>query len=753
MNTLYLEKISQFDHTAAPVTVSIPLAKGKLADPSRLVIRDGDVTLPVQRRALATWEDSSVKWLLIHFQPDLLGNQDKTLHFEIVETATDVPPDVSVAITETPSGVEVNTGTLSFLVPNDGFLPISNVTLDGKTLWGERPLKGFTLRYDGQEVSTASGPIELEVEEAGPMRAVILVRGVHRRADGSGYLGLRGRITAYANKPYLEVEHQFIHAEEEAELSLEGLHLEFRPEPDGTPHLTLGGAGSWGNTVIQQADIPLEMALTTETMLYQQNEHFIDSFYGDFWADWRDESAGLTLSIYQAHQNFPKKLRVQADGITCSLYPNDVPPSPLLQGMAKTHRIQLHFCPADTPIQGCSVLSMRFQLPERPTLSRSWLRDNNPWVAPLFPDNVPDRLLTLLNQLHDGRPKALGMFHFGDAPDAGYTHGGRGQGQVVWVNSEYDRPHACALYYGLTGQRHVLDSGLVSARHWLDVDLCHYSPDPLVHGGLKIHTKYHVTGGVTASHEWTEGLLDYYFLTGRREGLEAARSVAENIVRHMARPKMRTAGGTSARECGWALRAMVGMWLGTGEERWKTEAKRLIDLFVDWYGEYDAILAPYAGAPRETSYFMPREIFMISVAISSVARYLLIEEDERVEKLIVETVDDMIENGLAPDGITYYKEVPSLRRTAPTPHFLEAVTWAYRITGDERYLKVGARQFAALTSQSYAAMPRAKYADESGALISGEGRACNFADKYVALLFYAGVAAPLGFLDWYEYPF
>ena len=144
---------------------------------------------------------------------------------------------------------------------------------------------------------------------------------------------------------------------------------------------------------------------------------------------------------------------------------------------------------------------------------------------------------------------------------------------------------------------------------------------------------------------------------------------------------------------------------------------------------------------------------MISIAISSVARYLLIEEDERVKKLIVETVDDIIEHGLAPDGITYYKELPSLRRTAPTPHFLEAVTWAYRITGDERYLKVGARQFAALASQSFATMPRAKYADESGALISGEGRACNFADKYVALLFYAGVAAPLGFLDWYEYPF
>ena len=76
-----------------------------------------------------------------------------------------------------------------------------------------------------------------------------------------------------------------------------------------------------------------------------------------------------------------------------------------------------------------------------------------------------------------------------------------------------------------------------------------------------LNNRYHVTGGVTPSHEWTEGLLDYYSYTGRREGLEGARSVAENILRHMAQPRMREPGASSVREGGWALRAMVGMWL------------------------------------------------------------------------------------------------------------------------------------------------------------------------------------------------
>ena len=71
MNTLYFEKISQFDRPAEPVTVSIPFARGTLDDPRKLVIRDGPAPLAVQPRALAHWEDGSVKWLLVHLQPDL----------------------------------------------------------------------------------------------------------------------------------------------------------------------------------------------------------------------------------------------------------------------------------------------------------------------------------------------------------------------------------------------------------------------------------------------------------------------------------------------------------------------------------------------------------------------------------------------------------------------------------------------------------------------------------------------------------
>ena len=107
MNTLYFEKISRFDRQAEPVTVSIPFTQGKLTDPPALVIRDGDIVLSSQRRVLATWPDGSVKWLLVHLQPDLLGNADKTLRFDVADDAPEIKPQATVKVTETPDGIEV----------------------------------------------------------------------------------------------------------------------------------------------------------------------------------------------------------------------------------------------------------------------------------------------------------------------------------------------------------------------------------------------------------------------------------------------------------------------------------------------------------------------------------------------------------------------------------------------------------------------------------------------------------------------
>lgn len=741
--TLHFPKLSRFDRVREPVTFSVPCAQGVLMDVRHLCLYDGPAQLPVQSRALGHWPDGSIRWALVHFQPDLPGNAAKDFALSIDPRASQPEPEQAVRVQEDARGAwEIDTGTALLRIGAEG--------LDSLQRKGCAAYSGFVrgMQLEWQTDPMAYGPqIEKrETVEAGPLRVVIALRGAHAGGPNGADLAYAGLITAYAGKPYVEVEHQFAYQGDEPDIHLTRLRASLRPS--GLPEkrqVTLG-EGFYA-TRMQTADDQVAMVIDAETLLYQANEHFTESFYGDFWADHRTAAGGLAVSVYQAHQHYPKGLKADRQGIEVELYPQGQEPARILQGMGKTHRLLLHAHDGHLDLEAVSARSLQFQLPDVPTLPRSWYRDHNPWGLDFFPDRVPGRLLSRCNDLHAARPQALGMMHFGDAPDAGYTDQGRGGGETVWVNNEYDRPHMSLLFYGLTGQRRMLDSALVCARHWLDVDFCRHHPDPLIRGGLKIHTAYHGTGAVVPSHEWTEGLLDYYCLTGRREGLEAAEAIGRNVMRHMQQPRMRTPGAAAVREGGWALRAMLGLFQGTGDAVWKQEATRLATMFADWHAAYGALLAPY------TSHTLPRVPFMISITVNSLARYLLVDEDARVKRLIADVVDDLLEHTLGPDGITYYKELPSLQHTAPTPHFLEALTHAFHVTGNEKYLQIGARQFAALMAQDLERRPSAKFVDAGGAVIAGRGGGRQFADRYSSLLLFAAAATPRGFLDWYEYPY
>lgn len=745
MSTLYFEKISRFDRPAEPVTVSIPFAPGALGDPACLVIFDRRRPLAAQRRVLARWPDGSVKWLLVHCQPDLPGNRGHELGFAVVPA----PPAVDIArpvtVTAAPEALLVDTGALSFRLPRHGFLPLAGAVTAAGRAWPEDAFDGFRIRCSGADAGTAGAAVTLEIEEAGPLRAVILLHGRHRRADGEPGLAFRGRVTAFAGKPWVECEYQFVHDRPEEELALEEIRLAFRPGPSAEPTVALG-EGHY-RTVVSAGRGPLAQLLDAQTILSQAYEHAPECFYGDFWAAWRDAAGGLVLTVHQAHQHFPKKLAADPAGLTCHLYPPEAPPARLLRGMARTQRLFLHFHGPEATGEELAARSLQFQLPDRPALDPAWVRRNNPWGEEgLFPEKIPARLYTYFNRLFDRRPGGLGLFHFGDAPDAVYTAQGRGGGAQVWVNNEYDHPHAATLYYFLTGQRRVLESALASARHWLDVDLCHFSPDPLAHGGLRTHARHHA-GGVDPSHQWTEGLLDYYFLTGRAEALAAARGVGENILGHLRRPEFGRPGQLSTRVGGWALRALAALARDTGEPRWREAAGEIVDLFAAWQREQGGLLAPY------TSHSMPRVPFMIALTANSLARAGAAAGRPDVGELVLAVARDLEENCLGPDGIFIYKELPSLRRSAPTPHVLETLTHAWRFSGEERFLRLAVRQFAAMIGEPASAAARSgKRAVEENAVVFAEGRACLFAQNYVPVLLFAAAAAAAGRLDWYDYP-
>lgn len=501
------------------------------------------------------------------------------------------------------------------------------------------------------------------------------------------------------------------------------------------------GEGYYQTEVVTD-DESLSHRLDRETILNQSNEHAEEVFYGDYWLDHTTDRVGLTASLYQAHQNFPKGLEGDTDGATLWLVPPEGEPLTWRRGVAKTHRWQLFFHPSGTDREQISHRSLQFQFPDVPALPPGVYRRSGVWEN-VFPD---ERIAAMERELMRGvdyRAKGLGIFHFGDGPNVGYTEQGRGGGEIVWTNNEYDFPHAMFLQWARTGERRPLAIGETAAQHWVDVDFCHDSDDPLRRGAQIVHSAHHVTGSVTPSHEWVEGLLDYYHLTGRIEAREKAIAIGENILQHV-EEELDEIGSYAVRETGWALRAFRALYRETHEDRWLEPCHEIADEFRRWRDEYGAFLAPY------TDHTLVRVPFMTGIALSSLMRYYWLTEKEEVADLILNELDDLIEHALQDDGLFYYKELPSLQRRAASPNALEALAYGYLISGDERYVEAGIPTLERLKEGgifSGSGQPAGHKESAGAGIVKGYGGAPGpkaFAQGFIPLMMYYRAAVEAG---------
>ena len=400
-------------------------------------------------------------------------------------------------------------------------------------------------------------------------------------------------------------------------------------------------------------------------------------------------------------------------------------------GMSREQRFLLHFHPAGETLIEIDNRSLIYQMPDKPSIPSEAFRD-----AGVMPDifvereKINDDVEIALIRKCDGHARCYGMLNWGDAPDPGYTMQGRGGGMPVWTNNEYDFPHACALLYARTGERRFLDYMITACSHWMDVDVCHYSKDPLLMGGQWEHTRGHCKDGViVCSHEWVEGLLDCYHFTGDERAFRTALGIGENVLRLLETPMYQKSGESNARETGWALRTLTALYVETGDGKWIEKCGWIVGQFEEWAEEYGGWLAPY------TDNTIIRVGFMISVAVGSLMRYYRVVPEERIRKMILRAVDDLVENCLLDNGLFYYKELPSLNRLGGNTLLLEALTIAYELSGDARYLTYGKYTFRQNIYTSAPSVSGAKTV-AGDAVIHKAGGTKNFAQCFIPLSVY-----------------
>lgn len=702
-------KLYRYDRRREHAYVAVPFPQGELWDEERVQLWDTEKALPVQSKVTSYHKDGSIRYLFIRFMADLPANRRTDFALKTEGRRAAEVDGIAVSPTETGFAVQ---GNVSFAVSHHSQSMFDYLTVCGKTYKAEQ-FVGPVLT-DGEDCRYQTQLGQWEIEEEGPLVTILSCMG---KCVGNRDISFQLRVICYAEKPWLEISYRIINTTS-APLHVKSLVFalleegkEYQPllKKDGykgdyhtvgikeLPEIEsnidglrtcVGSSNYKTDFFIGKDGTAVEKYVDDEMLLKEANEHFSEVFYGTFFADRTDDNGGVCATIFQAQQNYPKAVKADESGIYVMLVPQDVCRVEMQPGMSREQRFLLHFHEARESLIELDNRSLIYQMPDKPFIDPQVFAEAG--VMPdifVSPEKVNAEVELSLIAKCDGHGRALGMLNFGDAPDENYTAQGRGNGKLVWCNNEYDYPHACALQYARTGERRFLDYLIASARHWMDVDVCHYSENPLHMGGQWEHCANHCGMDMVCSHQWVEGLLDYYHFTGEKRAFDTAVSIGENILRLLETPAYQVSGESNARETGWALRTLTALFVETHDEKWLTKAQWIISHFREWGEEYGGWIAPY------TDNTLIRVGFMISVAVGSLMRYYRVFPDEGLKELLLGAVDDLIENGMMGNGVFYYKELPSLSRIGNNTLLLEALTIGYELTGDKRYLTYGINTF------------------------------------------------------------
>ncbi|HSN10929.1 MAG TPA: Tat pathway signal sequence domain protein, partial [Propionibacteriaceae bacterium] len=183
------------------VTWGVPWPRGEVGVDA--AFRLGEV--PVQSWPLATWPDGSLKWS---------GHAVSSAASGDLEVGESAAPELPVLVEDGPDEVAVRVGRHAWYVPRTGAL-LDRVVVDGRQVSG--PLRLVSQRAahpgPGDREEWVGDVTQVTVEQSGPVRAVVALRGAHRPAQGPSeraWLPFTVRLAWFAGTDEVRITHSFI---------------------------------------------------------------------------------------------------------------------------------------------------------------------------------------------------------------------------------------------------------------------------------------------------------------------------------------------------------------------------------------------------------------------------------------------------------------------------------------------------------------------------------------------------------------
>ncbi len=327
---LTIENPGGVDRKAWPITQGVPFADGDLerGTPVRAVSPDGKA-LPTQTTCLATWNRDLkyVKWLLVDFQADLGVDETREVYLEYGEGIESPEPVQEVRVEDSGEGVTIDTGALRLNVRKGSPDFLARCELRTEDGWQDvlrgNPGPYLYMRNRSGEVYdsvTAAPDPRVVVEDWGPVRASVCIKGYHATPDGICLCPYTVRIHAYAGSRDLRMFHTFVFDQNPDVLEFSEVGMYFPLDLGDELRMAYGGeekahwAVRWERAeYLQSSDIAYEVT--------RDNEPFGKGEKTRGWASLCGSEASAFVAIRDFWQQYPKGYELTREGINVQFWP------------------------------------------------------------------------------------------------------------------------------------------------------------------------------------------------------------------------------------------------------------------------------------------------------------------------------------------------------------------------------------------------------------------------------------------------
>jgi len=563
-----------------PVTIGVPLARGRVPRGAGIGLSRDDRAIPCQAQVLDQWADGSARWVLLDFLLDAQPRQELSLLVSV--DASGAAPAPGIRSNRTERGWFVDTGSAQFTVERDAFLPFRSVRADGVELL-DAPRCGWSA-VDANGVSWTPQVDRLERETDGSLRTTLVAEGSLRDDGGRALLAFVARLHFFAGRRTARValtvrnprkaHHPGGHWElgDAGSVLVRDLGLRVAPREAGEvswsaePTAPLAAAGDGAFELYQDSS----GGENWRSRVHLTRDHEVPTRFRGYRVRIGDSErlglratprvavhrggSGVSFSMRHFWQNFPKAIDVRDGVLALWLFPRQFAALHEIQGgEQKTHDFWMSFGAdaADGTLDG-----LRTPLVVHPSTGAFVQSGAIPYLTEAAVDGNA-QYLELVSRAIEGddtfarkRETAdeYGWRHFGELWADHESKYSEIPGTFVsHYNNQYDVVFGAFLQFARTGDPRWRDVMEELARHVIDVDIYHTTEDKAAYNrGLFWHTVHYVDadlsthrsyprkgsagGGPDDEHNYTTGLMHYHFLTGDPLGRETVIDSAQWVV-------------------------------------------------------------------------------------------------------------------------------------------------------------------------------------------------------------------------------